>query len=282
MKIRCIIFFSFLFLNINSSLFSQVKPVHKEYKKIDTISLKAHIYSPVKIQKRSLPAIIFYHGGGWAKGDYKQFEPHCQYLAKRGMIAISVDYRLINKHGVTTPLECMYDAKSAYRWVVNNADALHIDTSKILVGGGSAGGHLAASVALIDKFNQPDENSFPIHPKGMVLFNPVVDVSYLNRFNNLDTAALASPINYIDATAPPAIIFHGTDDTVVLPSDIIKFQKKMQRAKAHCEVILFGGESHAFFNYNRPQNYKRTLVLMDIFLSDLGVIPQLKPINCCD
>ena len=75
-------------------------------------------------------AIVFFFGGGWVGGTPKQFFPHCTYLASRGMVAISAEYRVKDRHGVT-PLECVLDGKSAVRWVRAHASELGIDPTLI-------------------------------------------------------------------------------------------------------------------------------------------------------
>jgi len=74
------------------------------------------------------PAIVFFHGGGWYGGTPDHMYPQCRYLALRGMVAISVEYRTIKAFG-TTPQECVKDGKSAMRWVRTHAAELGIDRS---------------------------------------------------------------------------------------------------------------------------------------------------------
>ena len=75
-----------------------------------------------------------------------QFEPQATYLASRGMVAARADYRVKSRHGVT-PEGCVEDAKSAVRWLRQNAAKLGIDPDRIVASGGSAGGHIAACTA---------------------------------------------------------------------------------------------------------------------------------------
>ena len=115
------------------------------YKKIDSHQLKLHVFNPKGHKKGDArPAIIFFFGGGWNGGTVAQFYPQSEYLAERGMVAISAEYRVKSRHK-TTPLECVKDGNSAIRWVRTHAKELGIDPDKILAGGGSAGGHVAAA-----------------------------------------------------------------------------------------------------------------------------------------
>jgi len=79
------------------------------YKKIDGHELKLHVFHPEGHQKSDArPAIIFFFGGGWNGGKASQFYPQSEYLAERGMVAISAEYRVKSRHE-TTPLECVKD-----------------------------------------------------------------------------------------------------------------------------------------------------------------------------
>ncbi len=115
------------------------------YKHLNKGTLSLHIFNPKNHRiTDSRPAIIFFHGGGWNSGSIKQFYKQSQYLAEKGMVAISAEYRLKNKHG-TTPNESVKDAKSAMRWLRSHAEELGINPNMIAAGGGSAGGQIAAA-----------------------------------------------------------------------------------------------------------------------------------------
>ena len=113
------------------------------YKRVGAVELKIDIFEPKqKDPAKQYPAIVFFFGGGWTGGSPSQFFNHCQYLATRGTIAMSADYRVQGRQK-TTPAECVKDGKSAVRWVRANAVRLGIDPTRIAAGGGSAGGHVA-------------------------------------------------------------------------------------------------------------------------------------------
>ena len=97
------------------------------------------------------PAVVFFFGGGWNGGSVHQFEKHATYLAQRGIVAFLADYRVKNRQGVT-PDDCVRDGKSAVRWIRVNASRLGVDPEKIAAGGGSAGGHVAASAVELRRF----------------------------------------------------------------------------------------------------------------------------------
>jgi acetyl esterase/lipase len=248
------------------------QPEHHIYKETDTVALQLYLYRPAENRVDSLiPAVIFFFGGGWVGGTPKQFKPHCQFLASHGIVGIAAEYRVKNRHG-TSPTDAIMDAKSALRWLKKNGMELGIDTSRILAAGGSAGGHLAAAIATIDDINDPsDDLAVSPMPAALILFNPVLNTEVLpDRFENQESAFKASPMNFVDKDIPPTLIFHGTDDSLVPYDSILEFQRKMQDTGNYCEVILFGGMGHGFFNKGKHDDrpYRRTLAIMKQFIDE--------------
>src|SRR5581483_2338314 len=92
------------------------------YKKAKEANLEMVVHYPPgwKATDRR-PAIVFFFGGGWTNGKVTQFEPQATYLAGRGMVTARADYRVKSRHNVT-PDQCVEDAKSAVRWLRQNAD----------------------------------------------------------------------------------------------------------------------------------------------------------------
>src|SRR6185503_1822467 len=103
------------------------------------------------------PAIVFFFGGGWTNGSPGQFEEHCKHLGSRGLVAITADYRVASRQQVKA-VSCVADAKSAIRYVRKEAARLGIDPDRIVAGGGSAGGHIAACTGTIDGFDEAGED----------------------------------------------------------------------------------------------------------------------------
>jgi len=126
------------------------------YKNTAQADLTLDVYYPAEPSDEALPAIVFFFGGGWVGGSRQHFAPHSQYLASRGMIAITADYRIRNEHG-TTPQQAVQDARSAMRYVKQKAKMLGIDTTRLAAGGGSAGGHLALSTVTLQGFDDPSD-----------------------------------------------------------------------------------------------------------------------------
>lgn len=223
------------------------------------------------------PAIVFFFGGGWVGGNPQQFFPHCRHLAALGMVAISAEYRVRNRHS-TTPFECVADGKSAVRYLRAHAAELGVDPRRIVAGGGSAGGHVAACTATIAAYDEDGEDTaISSKPNALVLFNPVVDTTRLgygaNRFKG-DPRQL-SPVHHITSGLPPTMIFHGTADTTVPFENVARFSQKMHATGNECRLIAFEGKKHGFFNDGRDEDnrsYNETVAHMDEFLGRHGFL----------
>ncbi|MEM7657260.1 MAG: alpha/beta hydrolase [Bacteroidota bacterium] len=274
------LFFLFLFGIISGMLQGQsTEDSYREYlyKTIDTVELTIGVYSPDSAQFSGVrPAIVFYFGGGWNGGTPDHFRPQAQHFASRGMVAIVVDYRVAKRHG-TTPFESLQDAKSAMRYVRAHAEMLGIDPKQIVAGGGSAGGHLAAACATITAYDDPaDDLSVSPVPNALVLFNPVYDngpdgYGY-ERIG--DAYPNFSPLHNLKIGTPPTLVLFGTEDALVPVETIATFQAKMDSVGSRCETILYQGEKHGFFNTRNPFHFQQTLMAADVFLTDLGYLPN--------
>jgi acetyl esterase len=108
--------------------------------------LRARLYVPEEAARKDGPVLLFFHGGGWVVGDLDTHDAPCRALARAaGIRVLSVDYRLAPEHPWPGPVD---DAEAAFLDVAARAGELGVDAGRIAVGGDSAGGHLAAWVAL--------------------------------------------------------------------------------------------------------------------------------------
>ena len=251
------------------------------YKTIGDTKLKLYSFGPAATTNAS--AIVFFFGGGWSKGSPQQFEEQCRYLAKRGMVAITANYRVETRQHVK-PTQCLADARSAIRWVRANAARLGIDPNRIAAGGGSAGGHLAAATATISAFDEPGEDQkISATPNALVLFNPALVLAPMEGLNLEDFAARVSeerfgtkpenisPAHHIRAGVPPTIIFHGRADKTVPFVTAEAFAAKMKAAGNRCELVGYADQVHGFFN--QEPWLAKTIAEMDKFLVSLGWLP---------
>ena len=245
------------------------------YKKIDTTQLYLTVYpSVIKESTKKSPAIVFFFGGGWNNGTVKQFEQQALYFSQRGMTCILVDYRVKEKHKAT-PFESLKDAKSAIRYIRAHANDLQIDPSKIVASGGSAGGHLAAATAIINDYNESTDNTaISCVPDALVLFNPVFDNGPGGYgYERIGEAYKNfSPLHNIKSGAPPTIVFLGDKDHLV-PVETAKYYKTiMEKVKSRCDLFVYEGQGHGFFNYKNLEYYKKTVSETDTFLQSIGFL----------
>ena len=255
------------------------------YKTVGDTKLNLYVFSPTA--PKNAPAIVFFFGGGWKSGSPQQFETQCRGLAKRGMVAITADYRVESRHGVK-PTQCLADARSAVRWVRTHADQLGVDPQRIAAGGGSAGGHLAACTAFITEFDEPSEDkTVSAVPNALVLFNPALVLAPIEGFSLAEGFGTRvpeermgtkpekiSPAHQVTRNGPPTIIFHGREDTTVPFASAEAFTAKMKSLGNRCELHSFDGQKHGFFNGDEFK--QKTLAEADTFLVSLG---WLKPVK---
>jgi len=264
-----------------------IEPRQVVYKTIGEVELKLHIFQPPERDVKELsPAIVFFFGGGWVGGTPTQFYHQCDYLASRGMMAISAEYRVKNRHG-TTPFECVADGKSAIRWVRANAARLGVNPNKIAAGGGSAGGHVAACTGVIEGLDEENEDrSISSRPNALVLFNPAVDLVELSKKRSSDErfrrVKEISPLQHVKKGVPSCIIFHGTADRTVPFESVERFRTVMKVAGNVCQLVPFEGKGHGFFNYGRDKDnssFKQTIQDTDRFLTSLGYLKEVAKPN---
>ncbi|MBP6899654.1 MAG: alpha/beta hydrolase [Burkholderiaceae bacterium] len=109
-------------------------------------AIPLRLYRPQAAPASGAPALVYYHGGGWVIGDLDTHDVLCRQLAdEAGCVVIAVDYRLAPEHRFPAAVD---DAVAATRWIHGQAEALGLDGQRLAVGGDSAGGNLAAVVAL--------------------------------------------------------------------------------------------------------------------------------------
>ena len=243
-----------IFALITQTAFAAPDETHK-YPAGDGSDLSVHAFLPDK-STRSGKAAIFYFGGGWRVGSPEQFFPFCQALKTRGIACFAPDYRVSSRQG-TDPIDALHDAQSAYQWLVSKADEFGVDKSQIYVGGGSAGGHLAAAVTLLPN------KSITQAPAGMLLFNPAVDIGRSSRIQEMfrNQAQQYSPIEFVRPSLPGAWVVHGTADKIVPHSTVVDFCQRMESAGNQCQLTSFDDAGHGFFNAGRPA-YDRVLTAL--------------------
>lgn len=219
------------------------------------LQLTLHIFEPTDWKASDKrPVLLTIHGGGWAAGD-----PTTQYymasrFAQRGWVGISLKYRLSNKlHPGTTPFDAVKDARSAVRYLRAHAAELGIDPARLVVNGGSAGGHLAAATALFNELNDTgDDLAISTMPQLMILFYPVIDTGPQGYGYKLlgERWKQISPVDSVVAGLPPTLLLHGASDTVTPYAGAKLFHTRMLAVGNACELIT-GKGGHGYFTYQQ-------------------------------
>ena len=266
------------------------------YKKIGDTKLKIYIYEPKRHKaNEKRPAIVFFFGGGWRGGTPKQFQEHCRYLASMGMVAMTADYRVSSRQG-TKPVHCVRDGKSAVRWIRKNADRFGIDPNRVVSGGGSAGGHVAASTGTLPKHEEPGEDiKVSSVPNALVLYNPVLitaNAKGLKTFGGdklekmkarlgVQDPTTISPYHNIRKDLPPTLILHGKADTTVPYSNAQAYLKQATVIGLRVELEGYEDMPHGFFNLGRYDNkmFLATVTRMHEFLRSIRYLNSKPRVN---
>jgi len=131
---------------------------------LDRVQVGARVYTPSAPAPTPRPLVVFFHGGGWVWGNVRSYDPFCAHVARQvDAVVVSVDYRLAPEHRMPTAAEDCYDATV---WLAAQAGELGADGSRLAVCGDSAGGNLAAVVALLarDRGGPPIAHQVLIYP----------------------------------------------------------------------------------------------------------------------
>lgn len=192
--------------------------------------------------------LVYFHGGGWVLGDLDSHEAHAIRIANStGLMVINVDYRLAPEHRFPAAYD---DAASSVAWAARNLDKLGGRNKPLAVGGDSAGGNLAAAVAVYARDHQ-------IYLKAQLLLYPCTnmsgrggpEISYLG--DDSVTKAMdsrASPIRAQSLTGlAPAIIAVGAYD--FLYEDNLNYANALHAANVKVNLLQFPDLSHGFFSY---------------------------------
>ena len=239
--------------------------------------LELHYFYPDNFKNTSsYPTILLFFGGGWSGYNPTQFYPQAKYFASRGMLAICATYRTTSYYK-TEPWQCVQDAKSTVRYLKSNAKKLGVDPNKLVVGGGSAGGHIAAATAsLKDWNNKEDDLNISSTPNALILFNPVFDNGPGGYANNKKDTRVKdywetfSPLHNLDGTQPPTLVLLGDRDKHLSAEKAQLYGTKMKQNGDKCEVIIYPGQKHGFFNIHKggKEYFIKTLITADKFLLD--------------
>lgn len=211
--------------------------------------LTLHLYAPVATAA-ARPGVLFVHGGGWAGGCPTWHLRQACALAELGYVAASASYRLAPAHRWPAALE---DVRAAVGWLRENAARIGLDAERLVVAGGSAGGHLAALAAL-----EPE-----LGLAGAVLWYPAVDLRDFAG-TEIGPSALgdlfgappsdeqllaASPTELVHAGCPPVLTLAGELDGLTPVATAEEFHRRLAAAGVDNRLVVYPGKHHQFDLY---------------------------------
>jgi len=230
---------------------------------LDAGGVPARLYSPQGAGSEPAGLLVFFHGGGFMYGDLDSHDASCRAVAQRaGCRVLAVDYRLAPEH----PFPAAYDdALTAYRWVVAHTAELGADPTRLAVGGDSAGGNLAAGVALVAALEElPLAFQVLVYPAvdtaratrsaelfgtGFFLSTAFMDLatdSYLpDASQRLDPRASPAYAEIPDGLAPAYVATAGFDP---LRDEGEAYARRLAEAGVPVDLRRFSDQIHSFFN----------------------------------
>ena len=243
---------------------------------LGSVSVPLREYRPVGVQPSDiLPALVYFHGGGWVIGSIETHDVLCRQLCQAsGCAVFSVDYRLAPEHVFPAAYE---DALAAFQWVVSQAPALRIDPERVAVGGDSAGGNLAAAVCLGARGSaQPPAFQLLIYPATLMYPNTpsfhangegygltalamdwFMDLYLPTREHANDWRA--SPLKASShAGLPPALVLTAGYDP--LRDEGLQYADAMSQAGGVAQYICFERQIHGFITMGRVIREAHTAV----------------------
>lgn len=226
-------------------------------------SIPLRVYWPAGVAAAAaLPVFVYFHGGGWVIGDLETHDVLCrQIAAASGVAVVAVDYRLAPEHKFPAAAD---DAWAATRWVVAHASELGVDATRLAVGGDSAGGNLAAVVALMARdHGEPaialqvltypvtdvaaESQSYRDFADGYMLTRESMRWFIAHYLKSPDDARdwRASPLRAPSLTgvAPALIVTAGFDP---LRDEGEAYAKRLREAGVQVDYVCYGGMIHGF------------------------------------
>ena len=244
---------------------------------------KMDLYFPPK-EKGPSPAIINIHGGGWNKG-VKESQTGFSTFFKMGYAVANVEYRLSQQ--ATAPA-AIQDIRCALIYLIKNAKSLNVDVNKIVIMGGSSGGHLALMGGLLGndhRFDQDCPGVENIHVAAIVDKYGITDVwdwaygklltsksakQWLgDKASDEAFAKTVSPIWYVNKNSPPTFIVHGDADPTVPYQHSVDLYKKFQEAGVKSEFMTVEGGGHGKFEKDKNSEVNKRIAA---FLTSLGLV----------
>lgn len=240
---------------------------------------KLDVYRPADAAG-PLPVVVVIHGGGWVEGSKEERVLEMMPYLQMGFAAVNVEYRMGR---VSLAPAAVEDCRCALHWVFMNAKKYNFDPNRIVLQGGSAGGHLALMTGMLSpaagfdrECRTPMDNYWSDNPgtskdprvAAIVNWFGITDVldelhgtnakgyavAWVGDQSNADEIAKrVSPIHYVSGDVPPIITIHGTKDTLVPYEQSVRFHKLLDAAKVPNQLITVDGAGHGGFTFEQNQ-----------------------------
>jgi acetyl esterase/lipase len=217
--------------------------------------LKLDIYCPQDDAETNRPVILWIHGGGFQPGIYKDGKNIVEFagrFSRKGYVCISADYRLRDNPGEDfkgTMSDAIADVSSALEWIRINGEAYGMDSKRIFIAGGSAGGIIAVNICYGDgSYGQQTDLS------GVL--------AIINLWGSPTDCKLV-----VHSDSLPALIVHGTADQVVKFENSLKFVEHLQQAGVHHVFIPLEGATHTPMTHFERMDFEISLFLHGILSS---------------
>lgn len=231
------------------------------YLKANNVDLKLDVYRPAAAEG-PLPTFIYMHGGGWVGGNKEGNILRLLPFIESGWAVVNVQYRLGN---VSLAPAAVEDCLCALRWVIRNAEEYGFDSSRIVVSGNSAGGHLALTTGMLPASAGLDRQcpgNEPLQVAAIVNWYGITDVADLLEGDNMKTYAVqwmgslpdrheiaerVSPLNYVRRGLPPIITIHGDADPTVPYMHATRLQSALNEAGVPNQLVTIPDGLHGRF-----------------------------------
>jgi acetyl esterase/lipase len=203
---------------------------------------KLDVYSP-KVMTPETPTLVFYHGGSWRYGSKDDYRFLGTAFAARGIQTVVVNYRIFPEVVFPSFVE---DAAKALAFTKNTI----AQNRPVFISGHSAGAHIAAMVALDPRFLDAEGTKICDAAKGMIGIAGPYDFTPRDpEFKLIFPAEIlpsTKPLNFATTPIPPALLLHGTTDTVVLPARTTEMAAALTAAGNTTQVKMYDGVEHLY------------------------------------
>jgi len=238
------------------------------YRTVGNKKLQLNIYLPDEFigeppwwtndGKGKKPTLLYIHGGGWVEGSKDERALNVLPYVYRDWVVISINYRLAKDAKAPAAVD---DCLVALEWIYANADKYDIDTDRIVVSGGSAGGHLALLTGMLREGDQLcggkltvgntrkvaaivnwyGVTDFTINPHPLEWFGEDIDLEEFVR--------TLSPVNYVREGGTPVLTIHGSEDYAVPVKQAVNMHKKLREVGTQENLLLIDGKKHGDFTH---------------------------------